>query len=187
LWSIGRLLTFTGAFEPWYKFILKFTGLSAPKPRLEGMTFGQFMFVDTYYGDWVGLDSTQPDQKQELLNKFVGCLYLPERKKFDSEKIALYAENADQLGEVEKIAVTLNYRLLKEWLANLYPLLFPRPADLPEPKEKKVATKPSTTGWLNVFEGIVGDDLIHQEEYFNLMVHVVMRHLSKKIKENGKR
>lgn len=185
-YRIGKLLAFTEGFEPWYKFILKLPGLSAPRPRLEAMTFGQFMFVDTYYGDWIGFDSAQPDaDREENLNKFIGSLYLPEKESFDTEKTDIYIENAKQLQEAEKIAITLNYRLLKEWLSNLYPMIFPRPDETEEKKDKKAL--PSTNGWLQIFESIVGEDLIHQEEYFNLGVHSVLRHLTKKMKENAKR
>lgn len=178
-YCIGKLMAFTEGFEPWYKFILMLPGLKAPRPRLEAMTFGQFMFVDTYYSDWV------TDSTPELLNKFVGSLYLPKGEAFDTEKTEVYIENAKQLQEAEKIAITLNYRLVKEWLGNLYPMLFPRPDETEEKKPGKVAP-PSTSGWLQIFESIVGDDLIHQEEYFNLPVHTVLRHLTKKMKENAK-
>jgi len=182
IWNIGKQITFTEGFEPWYKFILKLKGLAAPRPRLEGMTFGQFMFVDTFYGDWVGFDSAQPaNERDDHLNKFVGSLYFPEKEKFDTEKLELYIENSRELPEEVKIAITLNYRLLKEWLSNLYPLLFQRPAET-----TTEAKQPSTSGWLTIFESIVGDDIIHQEEYFDLSVHAVLRFLTKKMKENAK-
>jgi len=183
IYRLKQLITFTEGFEPWYKFILKLPGLSAPRPRLEAMTFGQYMFVETFYEDWI------EEPTAEKLNKFAGCLYLPEKEAFDSEKIETYTENAAQLPEEVKIAITLNYRLVKEWMANLYPLIFPRVAESESSSrhQEDDKKKASTHGWLEVFEGIVGDDLIHQEEYFKLTVHVVLRFLTKKIKENAKR
>lgn len=181
IYRIKQLISFTEGFEPWYKFILKLPGLSAPRPRLEGMTFGQYMFVDTFYNDWL------EDPSAELLNKFVGSLYLPEKEAFDTEKIGIYTENAAQLQEDVKIAITLNYRLMIEWMANLYQLLFPRVAAEETKNQDESKKKTDTRGWLDVFEGIVGDDLIHQEEYFMLPVHTVLRFLTKKMKENAKR
>jgi hypothetical protein len=177
-WNVGQLLQFSGAFDPWYVFILELKGLKAPRPRLEGMSFGQFMFVDTYYGDWI------KEESPELLNKFVGSLYLPANEIFSTEKTAAYIRNAAQLKGEEKLAITLNYRLVKEWLSNLYPILFPHPEEDPETEKKPAAA--ATGGWLQVFESIVGDDLIHQEAYFDLPVHTVLRFLTKKIKENAK-
>lgn len=180
-WMIGQQLLFTSGYEPWYKFILKLPGLAPPRPRMEGMTFGQLMFVDTFYGDWI------EDPSDDNLNKFVGSVYIPAGEKFDSEKVGQYSENAAQLQQAERIAVTLNYRLLKEWLTNLYPTIFVRPEEDPdEDKHKKTSVK-NTGGWLVIFESIVGDDIIHQEEYFELSAHTVLRFMAKKIKENAKR
>jgi hypothetical protein len=192
-WAIGQQLLFTSVYEPWYRFILKLNGLQAPGPRLEGMTFGHFMFVDTFYSDWVNMQAKEDErfdsaQRDKELCKFVGSLYLPAGEKFDTQKLSVYIENAEDLQEAERIAITLNYRLLKEWLTNLYPMVFERPEeDTEEPKKRKLPAGKQTGGWLNIFESIVGDDLIHQEQYFELPAHTVLRFMSKKIKENAKR
>lgn len=180
-YKITQYLQFTKGYEPWYKFIINIPGTRHPRPRLESMTFGQFMFVDSYYSDWC------EDQQPQLLNKMVGSLYLPDGEKFDSELTALYQANAAKLPDVTKLAITLNYRLLKEWLTNLYPMIFVKPYDDGTEKAVVQDKKNTSGGWLPVFESIVGDDIIHQEQYFNLPVHNVFRFLNKKIKENAKR
>jgi hypothetical protein len=179
IWNLGKLLTFTAAYDPWYKFIMNLPGLEPPKPNLEGMTFGQFMFVDTFYSDWA------KDGEAAQLNNFVGALYLPKGEAFNTNKMGEYSDTAQQhVNEWAKIAITLNYRLVKEWLCNLYPTIFPRTDG--ESPAKKTET-PNTNGWLQVFEGIVGDDIVNQEKYFELGVHDILRHLARKIRENAKR
>lgn len=176
---IGLELDFMDDFKPHYAFIiLKLNGLNAPRPRLEGMSFGQFMFVDTYYE--VAITSEDPEQ----LNKFIACLYLPDGKPFREHLIEDRAAYVNLFFKPEeKTAISLNYRLVKEWICERYPLLFRKPI------AEAVADQNRSQGnnWVKVYESLVGDDIVNQDKYSALPVHTVFRYLTTKLKENGRR
>ncbi len=181
-YSIAVELEFLQDFKPLYSFTIRtIKGLSAPRPRLEGMSFGQFIYVDTYHEIAVTTD----DNSQ--LDKFIACLYLPENKPFDEK---LIQDRADYVAlfirPEEKTAISLNYRLVKEWLCSQYPLLFQIP--VAEPVEAVEAVEPSRgSNWVKVYESLVGDDIVNQDKYAALPVHSVFRFLTTKIKENARR
>ncbi|MEI8049630.1 MAG: hypothetical protein WCI92_19820, partial [Bacteroidota bacterium] len=81
-YNIAVELDFMKDFKPFYSFVIReIKGLTSPRPRLEGMSFAQFMFTDTYNEIAVTAD----DNSQ--LNKFIACLYLPEGKPFNDQLI----------------------------------------------------------------------------------------------------
>ena len=178
-------LDFMDDFKPHYAFVIrKLNGLNAPRPRLEGMSFGQFMFVDTYYE--VAITSEDP----EHLNKFIACLYLPEGKLFNEQLIedrAAYVKLFFK--QEERTAISLNYRLVKEWICERYPLLFRKSpaAEFVEAKPVAEQSRSQGSNWVKVYESLVGDDIANQDKYSSLPVHTVFRYLTTKLKENGKR
>jgi hypothetical protein len=178
-YKLAQQLEFMTDYKPYNTFIIKHWGqFYAPKPRLEGMSFGQFMFADTFYNDWC------KDGKDEDLNRFVACLYLPKNYFFDSNHLEAFAKRTARLEPEVKYAISLNYRLIKEWLTEKYPLIFEKP-DGDERKKKRPST--GGNGWIRIFESIVGDDIVRQDDYAKLPVNVVLRFISNKIKENAKK
>jgi hypothetical protein len=178
---IALELDFMDDFKPHYTFIIrKLNGLNAPRPRLEGMSFGQFMFVDTYYE--VSIMSDDSGQ----LDKFIACLYLPEGKQFSEKLIEDRADYVKMFFKPEeKTAVSLNYRLVKEWICERYPLLFRK--QVAEPVQNKKEKLERGSNWVKVYESLVGDDIVNQDKYAALPVHTVFRYLTQKLKENGRR
>ncbi len=183
-YSIAVELEFLQDFKPLYSFTIRtIKGLNAPRPRLEGMSFGQFIYVDTYHEIAVTTD----DNSQ--LDKFIACLYLPENKQFDEKLIQDHADFvAIFIRPEEKTAISLNYRLVKEWICKQYPLLFqasePETSDLEETQSTK---NKRGSDWVNVYESLVGDDIVNQDKYAELPLHTVFRYLTTKIKENARR
>jgi hypothetical protein len=182
---IAMELQFMDNFKPHYSFVIrKLNWLNAPRPRLEGMSFGQFMFVDTYYE--VAITSEDP----EHLNKFIACLYLPEGKPFNEQLIEDRANYIKLFFKPEeKTAISLNYRLVKEWICERYPLLFRKSsvAELADAKPVAEHSRSQGSNWVKVYESLVGDDIVNQDKYSALPVHTVFRYLTSKLKENGKR
>jgi len=187
LYSIAKELDFLNDFKPQYSFAIRTVkGLDAPRPRLEGMSFGQFMYVDTYFE--ISVLADDPAQ----LNKFIGCLYLPDGKQFDEK---LIQERANYVclffRPEEKTAISLNYRLVKEWLCKQYPLLFqakePETNDLNQNPVAEPIEASRGSDWVKVYESLVGDDIVNQDKYAELPLHYVFRYLTTKIKENAKR
>ncbi|MCX6231154.1 MAG: hypothetical protein NTZ33_06380 [Bacteroidetes bacterium] len=174
-YKLANEFKFIVDYSPYNSFIIKnIKQLQSPKNRLEGMSFGQFMFADSFYNNWC------ENEQAEELNKFIACLYLPENYIFSEKYINTHAQYCAKIDRRIKYAISLNYRLIKEWLTNKYPLIYER--NNAEKKQRKT----SKNGWVNVFENIVGDDIIHADNYAQLPLHTVLRFLTNKIKENAK-
>jgi hypothetical protein len=151
----------------------------APLPKLKKMSLGQFIFADTHFGNW--------HEKQEPAEAalFLASLYLPENQKF-SEDITEKNAKAFSRATTETIeAVAINYRLIKEWLSNAYPLVFL--ADEPSAGNNETSKPRDQNAWIKIFESMVGDDIINQDRWADMPIHNVLRYMNRKIKENMKR
>lgn len=146
-----------------------------PSDKLADLTFGRFMFIDTYFNEYASNNNDI-----QSLNKFVATLYWPEKTVFNDELISKRAEKANKIDVLTKQAVAINYRLIKEWLVVVYPAIFSERTDVDQPNVKKEST------WLKIFDIIVGDDIINSEKYAGMLLHNVLRYVSRKIKENAK-
>ncbi len=186
VYSLYNQLEFIGKFEPVDRFIIpKILNCYPPKPRLQDLAFGQFIFIDSYFNDYA--QSQNPD----VLAKFMAAAYTPPNKPFDQKTIAKRAAAMAKTNPHLKQAVAINYRLLTEWLSEAYPLMFSKPPtpddsptnanDIPKPAEIK-KNKPSP--WIKIYDSVVGDDIVNSERYAALPVSTVMRFLTGKIKES---
>ncbi|NQU85266.1 MAG: hypothetical protein HQ541_05850, partial [Mariniphaga sp.] len=121
LLKLTELVGFVSDFKPFNHFIIKKLDLEetlySPKVKLKGMSFGQFIFADTYFNNY------RFDNKQEDLNKFIACLYLPENQTFDESLIDGRSELTANLPLGTKEAIAINYQLIWEWLSKVYPLI----------------------------------------------------------------
>jgi hypothetical protein len=159
------------------------TQFFAPKPNLSHITFAQFIFIESYFVSY------QTDKKPLDLYKFVASLYLPQSRAFSEDDISageLYFAKVKQ--EILE-AVVINYVLIKEWLANAYPMVFQKEDEDngDEPQKKSLKKPNNNSGWLKIFESVVGDDLVNHDRYAILPLHNVLRWMSNKIIENIKR
>lgn len=144
--------------------------LYAPKARLAEMSFIQFIYADSYYmqyADRLGRDA---------LCSLVAHLYSPEDgyDKRTAERNAERLKRAD-IGTLEAIA--LNYGLVRKWVSDRYPLVFPAQTG------RKTDAKGS---WSDVFDNLVGDDLKDRDKYAEVPVNAVFKYMTKKIKEAKK-
>lgn len=152
--------------------------LLAPKTKLKGVTFGQFIFADTYFSNY------NDTKDKEDLYRFVASVYLPAGMVFNEKLIDTGVELVRRMAPETVEAVYLNYLHVREWLALAYPLIFIKPTQLPEGgiKEKK-----DSMGWIKIFEGLVGDDIVNEDRYADLPMHNVFRYMTGRIKENMKK
>lgn len=170
--------------KPYHDFIITFicSGSNqyfAPGAKLSDITFGQFIFMESYFSNY------QTEKSKPDLHKFVASLYLQESTPFEEKAIK---SDMVQIGKIEESvleAIALNYIFIKEWLALAYPLLFSQSKEQEEkPDNQKQINRSS---WVKVFESVVGDDIINQDKYAALPVHTVFRWMTNKIKENMQR
>jgi len=163
---------------------LKGTKLYSPKPKLACMTFGQFIFADAYYNTWL---ATKDD---ETLNKLIASLYLFDDEEFNEAAISGKKLIVEKLPNDLRLSIAFNYSLVVSWLQNAYPLIFHSSGNLPDPAVRVDDIRPDIrtkdSGWLKIFESLVGEDLIHRNQYAELPVNVVLNYLTAKYKENAK-
>jgi hypothetical protein len=168
---ICELLIFLNDFTPYHEFIIeKITFLSRPKPRLKDEYFGTFIFAEAHFARY----EKSGDSKD--LDKMIACYY--RTRAFREEDIDINAHALRKVDPTIKEAVYLNYILIREYLAKTYPHVFTPSAD-PDQKQN--------SSWLDVFDAIVGEDLVQQDNYAKLPLSTVLRFLDKQIVKNNTR
>jgi len=152
--------------------------LLAPRPKMEGITLGQFIFMEAYYNDWLSL------KQESALDKFIASVYLPYGEQFNNEMIDSRAIHISKISIELRKAIAFNFSLIIFWLQKAYPLIFPESFE--DPKQEKPAKTNQTSVWLKVFESLVGEDLINRDKYAGLPLHTVLKHMTRKYKENAR-
>jgi len=190
LYKLTEIFDFIGDQKPHNEFIIKKISiyrkgliLYAPGGKLKGITFGQFIFADTYFANYQQ-SGNEPD-----LNKFIASLYFCKNEKFEEHLIQERFESIGKLKINIRQAIVLNYQLIHEWLALAYPLIFQKremisDASLPE---KRSESKADPSPWIKVFQNFVGDDILHDEVWAAKPVNTIFAYMTRKYKENARR
>ncbi len=196
LFKIMQCIEFIADRKPFHEFIIKELPISsvfglhasgsllfAPLPKLKGVTFGQFIFADTYFADY------QRTQKQEDLHKFIAALYLKKGEIFRESVI----ERHSLINRIDRHtleAIYINYNLLREWLALAYPLIFQhhdsRDKAHSESHPELVSGSVQNT-WIKVFQNIVGDDILHDDQWADKPINTIFQFMTRKYKENARK
>ena len=159
------LMKFLETYKPYYEFIIpEIAGFSRPLPRLKNETFGCFIFAEAYFERYAATGDPN------YLCRFIACFYRD--SEFRESDITGRAQLIAKESAVMQEAVFVNYFLIREWYTQEYPLVF-KPAEDQTKKEK--------SSWLDVYDAIVGDDIVKQEEYANLPISTVLRYLNKRM------
>ena len=146
------------------------------------MPFGQFIFADSYYNDWMATKDVK------ALDNFVASLYLLPGETFDSETIPDRVLTIVSIDLDIRKAIAFNYSLILMWLQKCYPLIFQATNDEPDSDSVRAnLPRPKQSGWLKLFESLVGEDLINRDRYAELPVNTVFRHLTTKYKDNARK
>lgn len=173
------------------------TDMYSPGVRLKGMTFEQFMHVDTMFNRYMH------KMTDDNLNMFVANLYirrcecfvLPEREKnslfsFRKMKLLQPADNARYIArrvdKHVKFAVFLNYVLIKKWLSTSFPFLFPESGDNVSTGRHGKINIPSVK-WLDIFDSFVGDDIAKMDYYRSMPATTAFRIMNRRIRESQKK
>jgi hypothetical protein len=184
-YKLFELVGFISDLKPYSSFIIDHLEIDgklfyAPKPRLKGITFGQFIFADSFFKNYQ--DTNNPKE----MTSFLATIYLPACEKFKEELIEQYTAVMEKVDAVTREAIFINYLLIFQWIVQLYPLLFPRTEYEKKKTEANGTEKISQRdpkAWIKVFDSLVGDDIVNQDKYARLPVHNVFRYLTEKRKE----
>lgn len=190
-YKLTELIEFVSEQRPVHELILKklkagHTLFIAPKPKLKGMPFGQFIFADTWFGIY------QQSQKPEDLTRFVASLYWPAGVDFDEDLIAGHAALLIQAKPVELEAIVINWQLIHEWLSVSYPLVFLRAREIEQSEKKKEPNEQEQAGpdqnrWIKVFNNLVGDEVLERDRWAQTPVNTIFEYMTRKYKEMAKR
>jgi hypothetical protein len=165
---VMQLLKFLKKPEAVGTFIIPvIKGFRGPGNNLKGVCFGAFMFGDTYYQRYVTGD-------KKSLDRFIACFYYG-KKGFDEQKIEKHAAIIGKADLKLREAVAVNYGLIREWLSQVYPYVFM--------KQEEGKRKRKAPGWVKVFDRIVGEDIVHQDDYARSPATEILRHLNEEVKE----
>ena len=192
--KLMEIVEFVGEIKPYPEFIikklpvrslsakqLKGTILCAPQPKLKGVTFGQFIFADTYFANY------QESKKETDLNKFIASLYLGRNEKFEERLIQEQFESIGKLDLNIRQAIVLNFQLIHEWLALAYPLIFQKQEQVMNDDTRNQETVSlNSSPWIKVFQNFVGDDIIHDEVWAAKPVNTIFAYMTRKYKENAR-
>ena len=206
-YKLMECLEFVGDQKPYHEFIIPSITLKrqavwkpilflyAPAGKLKGITFGQFIFADSYFNNYL------ESQKDEDLNKFIASLYLRKRDKFKEEWVQCRHKAIGKLDRNTREAIVINWQLMHEWLALAYPLIFQKHQELastasrsasgeplPEPVEGEGGSPqrdPNT--WIKIFQNFVGDDILHDDVWASKPINTIFQYMTRKYKENAKK
>jgi hypothetical protein len=183
-YKLMELVSFVRQPKPYHKFIIRSVKkFVSPRAGLEGVNFSQFIFADSYFSLW------QNNNSDTDLNKFVASLYLHKNEKF-ADWIPREREKVfSKIPHATREAIAMNYILIREWLEKSYPLIFVKYEEQEQENKKRSKKNKGVKGdgWIQVFESLVGDDIINRDKYAELPVHSVFRYMTKSIKENSKK
>jgi hypothetical protein len=170
-YMISKQAGFLNSLEPVDYFIIPEIKigkcvLKSPKKRFKDTTFGQFVMFDSIFMDHEAGDHS-------VASKFIANLYDPGKFSIDEA-----VELIDKLPDYKKLAVIINYRMLREWLGKIYTYLFMKD----ETDEKKPKKQGKNNNWLPVLDSLISKDLANAEKYEQLPMHTVLRRLNMNIK-----
>jgi len=188
-YKLTELIEFVSNPRPVHELILKKIEAAgkifiAPKNKLKGVSFGQFIFTDTYFSIF------QQSQKPEDLTRFVASLYWPEGTAFDEELIDGNATLIIQADPVTLEAVVINWQLIHEWLSISYPLIFQRAQETEQAEKADGENEkhtPDQNRWIKVFNNLVGDEVLDRDKWAETPVNVIFEYMTRKYKEQAKR
>jgi len=174
-YSIYKNLEFLTDSEPCsHYFLIKElpgTRFTAPAQKLSRMSFGQFIFCESYYSDWM------KSQEPEKLYRFVASLYLEKDERFNPDSFELKVNEMKRVNIKILKAIVFNYSMVLRWLQKRYPMVFQEGKKQDDSDLNKMM---ETSVWVKLFESLVGEDLIHRDAYADLPLHAVLKYLTRK-------
>lgn len=185
-------LLFLTDYRPRNCFIItKTAGLHAPQIKLAKMTIEQFIYIESYFEEYLFSYPNTPEAEQAL-NQFIAHLYLYRNEEFDHETLKKRANTRriKLIPKEVKIAIIVNYRLIREWLSTVYPQVFTKKeeSEINPVAERTGAPlqKGSAQQWIKVFDSLVGDDILNEKQYAKLEVHRIFKTITERIIKNYK-
>lgn len=155
-----------------------------PKDGFEDLTFDEFIVADTYFVHF--LNSKDPGE----LYRLVYALYRP-LDVATGNRLPMNGFNLDALNGYYSqmklhllMAVVFNFRVIRRWLEQAYPMIFP---ELPEddPRRGSQSDQIPTPKWTKIRQQLANDNIADIPQIGKLPLHTVFHHLSDLIKRSA--
>jgi hypothetical protein len=151
------------------------TSLIAPAAKLAGVSFMQFMYADKLHADYL------ITKNEDTLCRFVASLYRPRKVTFKDVDMAQNIRTVKRhSSQALLFAVSVNYILIKNYLSQVYPFMFPSSAGGTQ------VTGSKQPNWMDVFDAFVGDNIPATEYYRDMPCMDAFRIINRRIKDYQK-
>jgi len=148
---------------------------------------GEWAFADTFFTEFV------KNKNEEMCNKMIACLYRPSgnsygvkggiynpesvdydgdiREKFNDNLIEHRSKIFEELDCDVKNAIIFNYRIMRRWIEEKYPNLFPHE----KPKLRVIISRQNNNGWDKFIRNLCNGDLTKLGAVADLYIHPVLK------------
>lgn len=149
--------------------------LQGPSDDFRNVTIGQFAFADTYFIQYIR------DKKPEQLNKLITSLYY--LVEWDPDGFLGLENKISLISEKTKTAILFNYMIMRMWIMQKYPYVFPKPPKDNDNKESKKETlKPHST-WREFIRNLINGDYVNEDKILKTLMHTVLYDYNANIKK----
>ena len=171
---LNSLLGFTRDVEAFSGFLVTKVGdFVSPQPNLNGMSFHQFMTIDTFFTWYLQTNDVK------FLDRMCATMYLHEGEDFSTIDIDERVKEWQMMAQSDKSALLISWTIIKKWLSRGYPYLFPKGDD----DAHQHGSKKISNTWLEIFDTLVQEDLSKIEAYKKVEAMDVIRIVNRRIKE----
>jgi len=159
------------------------TVFHGPKDGFENLTFDEFIVADTYFVIFLNTKDLKD------LSRLTYSLFRPAspsgtRMPIDEFDLDQYSDHFNKMNIHLLLAIVFNYRIVRRWLEQAYPLVFPK-TDQEEVKQKN-QKKISTPKWTTIRRKLANDVIADIPRIGKLPLHTVLADLTERIKNSHK-
>lgn len=154
---------------------------NGPKDGFENLTFDEFIVADTYFIRFLNT------MELSELYSMIYALYRPQdpsgtRQALDEFNLDRYSSHIARFDPHLILAIVFNYRIIRRWIEQSYPLVFPGSAE-GEQTEKSKNKEIPTPKWTKLRHQLANDVIADIPCIGKLPLHTVLFDLSERIKK----
>ncbi len=153
-----------------------------PKDGFENLAFDEFIIADTYFARFLN------SKDLEDLFRFTYAQYRPGQpsggripiNEFDLDQ---YSDHFSKMKVHLLLAVVFNYRIIRRWIEQAYPLVFP--TNVETEAAQKQHNKIPAPKWTKIRSQLAGEIIADIPRIGKLPLHTVLHSLTERIKKSA--
>lgn len=164
------------------KIKIKFKTFYGPKDKFHNVSFGEFIYADTYY---INFYNTKDNS---YIDKLIACLYRKKgndkfiagdiRNPFNSNLIEKNSRYFKNLPNIYKQIILFNYSIIRTYITELYPIVFEGTS-----KASDIISPRTIQGWDDFIKSI-SQNVFEIKQYSEENMHNVLSYLNSKLANN---